>query len=139
MMKEYYPAEYEKVKQEVGGLAENLRKVTEETEGTIKQDITQEYEQAKGVVHEFAEHLREATVNTEESLKRDITDEYNQIKSDLHKYKDEKLQTIDRNVSGIIEEVARDVIGKTMTAKDHEELILRSLEKIKSSTNFKDL
>jgi len=40
---------------------------------------------------------------------------------------------------GMMEEVARDVLGKTMTAKDHEELILRSLDGIKRTTNLKEL
>jgi hypothetical protein len=30
-------------------------------------------------------------------------------------------------------------LGKTMNSHDHEEMILRSLENIKRSTNFKEL
>ena len=131
--------QYENLKNEVGGLADGLKKVTEETETKIKEDINHEYEEARNVVHNFAESLKKATIETENTLKQDVKNEYDQIKQELHDYKKEKLHKVDEMALGMMEEVARDVLGKTMTAKDHEELILRSLDGIKRTTNLIEL
>ena len=49
------------------------------------------------------------------------------------------MEMIDKVALGVLEEVARDVIGKTMSVKDHEELILKSLDNIKNSSRFKEI
>lgn len=131
--------QYEQLKNEVGGLSESLRHVTEETENKIKEDINKEYEEAKGVVHQFADSLRQATVETEKTLKQDVQNEYRQIKTELENYKKQRMDHLDKTMNGMLEEVARDVLGKIMNSKDHEEFIVRSLDNIKRSTNFKDL
>jgi len=132
-------AQYGKVQGEIDGLAEKLRAVTQETENKIKQELGQEYEQARQAVHEFADRLKQATIETENTLKQDVKSEYDQIKKDLQDYRKDRMQKIDHAVTGMMEEVARDVLGKTMNAKDHEELIIRSLEGIKRTTKLKEL
>ena len=49
------------------------------------------------------------------------------------------MKKFDNVLKIMLEDVARDVLGKTMNSKDHEEIILKSLESIKRSTNLKQL
>lgn len=138
-IKEKLVGEYDIVKNEVALLAENLKKITSETEVDLKQNIGTEYEEAKTVIHDFAEHLRQAAINTEENLKKDITQEFETVKKYLDDYKVQRMQAVDGAIRGVLEEVSRDVLGKTLNTSDHESLILKALDQIKNTTRFKEL
>lgn len=131
--------EYQSLKEEVGGIAEGIKSVTQETEALIKGDITKEYESAKIAVHDFSASLKEAALETENSIREDIRREFEGVKREIGIYRDERYKKIDSAVGGMLEEVARDVIGKTMNTKDHEGLIIKSLDSIKRTTNLKEL
>ena len=142
--------QYNLVETEIANFANTIKAISNETGDNLKSELNQEYTQAKAVVsslsgelkkvvEETGNELKKAVEETENELKQGVKAEYDQIRQELDNYKKDRYQKIDGVVRGMLEEVARDVLGKTMNAKDHEELIIRSLDSIKRTTNLKEL
>ena len=138
-MQESLGGQYGLIENEIKGLSEGLKAATAEAANKIKEDVAKESEAAKEVVHNFAGDLKRVAEETENTLKEGVKGEFDKVREEIAAYKEERVKKIDDSAKGVLEEVARDVLGKTMNAQDHEELILKSLDSIKRSTNLKEL
>jgi hypothetical protein len=56
--------------------------------------------------------------------------------TDIETYKKNQMEGIDETVAGIVEKVAPDVIGKSISMEDHIELVWKSLERAKKEGLF---
>jgi len=70
--------------------------------------------------------------SVEEMLKNRIIESEKQIED----YKNEKLRELDENIYKIINEVAKNTIGKTIDLSTHEELVTKSLRQAKRDGLF---
>lgn len=131
--------QYDVVQNEIAGLSESIKGVTAEAISLIKNNLAGESNEVKNVIHNFSETLKKAALDTEVLLRQEVKNEYQKVREELASYKQGRLEKIDNALSGMLEEVARDVLGKTMSMKDHEEMIMKSLESIKKSANLKEL
>ncbi len=127
------------VNKEISSFASKINQLAMTTEQKITSEITKEYSIARDSIHKFTTDLSKIIQNAENDLRGGIKAEFDQVRKDLDQYKNDRYAKIDQIVRGVLEEVARDVLGKTMNAKDHEELIMKSLESIKKTTNLKEL
>ncbi len=58
------------------------------------------------------------------------------MQKELDAYKANRLKEIEKNIELIIQKVARDVLNKSITPEDHQNLIIEALEKAKNEGTF---
>lgn len=99
----------------------------------------------------LVEAMREGTVLHLESLKKFILGQEAQInkqteyivgaivkraQGEIQTYKENQMEGIDAEVQAIIDRVAPEVLGKTISLEDHEQLVWKALEKAKREGIF---
>lgn len=73
------------------------------------------------------------TVNKQIELK--IQEENKRAQKAVEEYKIEQIKKIDKRVFDILQALTRDILGRSLTLKDHEELIQKALVQMKSDMN----
>lgn len=75
--------------------------------------------------------VKEAILGVEEGVRKTVEDEYAQVKTDLETYKKQKMAEIDAKVKEILPVVLKDVVTKSLSPSQQEELVLNALENAK--------
>ncbi len=95
----------------------------------------------------FEDQLRVFTLDVEKTFKdkldtlanllRDQTlQEFTIVQKELTDYKQAKMREIDERVKRIVKTAAAEVVGKTLSLADHQDLIMKALEKAKREGVF---
>lgn len=58
------------------------------------------------------------------------------VQTDIETYKNNQMEGIDETVAGIVEKVAPEVIGKSISMEDHADLVWKALERAKKEGLF---
>ena len=87
-------------------------------------------------VKEFSNALKSSTYESQKLVEQKIQNEYELAKKEIQAYKDTTITRLDTLSREIIRQVTHEIVGKSMTVEDHEELIKKSLEKIIQSSEF---
>lgn len=90
-----------------------------------------------GEVKNFKESMENLTLSSQNLVREKIKADYQTAQKDILNYKNEQLRKIDSRIYYLLERISNLVIGKTINLSDHEDLILKSLEKAKKEGMFK--
>jgi F0F1-type ATP synthase membrane subunit b/b' len=103
----------------------------------VFQSVSKEIEvDATEEIKNFRESMQKLTTSSEDEIRKKIDTDYESLKVEMENYKKEKLQKIDREIYGLLEEISKLVLGKAINLSDHEDLIERSIEKAKKEGIF---
>lgn len=119
---EDYKKSFEKEKEEYMGKLEDTFKALVSI--SIKQ------------VDEFSKKLTKDTLNSEVFIGAKIQEQIDQAEKDISEYKQRKLSQLDSSIAHVIEKVASQVIGKTLSLSEHERLVLEAFEQAKKENMF---
>lgn len=97
---------------------------------TISKDIEKD---VKIGAEDFRKVLEMETVGAEKAVARRVQDEFGVIEKQIQEYKLEKMNEIKSTAEVLLDQVVRDVFGKGLAIKDHEQLIIRSLDRAKGT------
>ena len=103
--------------------------IISQTSGAFKEEVMSE-------ISKFEDVLHKETVETESELKEEVTKEYEGIKKELEEYKKNKLSYIDENIYDIISQVTKEILGKSLSVAEHEDIVIRLLEEAKRKSKF---
>jgi F0F1-type ATP synthase membrane subunit b/b' len=73
---------------------------------------------------------------TREEFDKKMNEEFENVKQQLEAYKQNQLKRVNEQINKIIVQVVREVLGRSITTTDHEQLILESLEQAKKEGVF---
>lgn len=90
-------------------------------------------------VKKFKSIIEGETIASRKVLKEKIDREYLIAKKDVDTYKENELKMIEDNIYEILEKVASMVIGKAIKASEHEELIIKALNRAKENGVFNNV
>jgi dGTP triphosphohydrolase len=91
----------------------------------------------KAELEDFKEILRKETFSSQKIVEGKIEQDYQIVEKELEAYRTEKLKKIEDQIYNIIQNVSKEVLGKTLTLQEHEQLVIDALEKAKKEgTNF---
>jgi len=82
------------------------------------------------------QELSKDLVGTQSQFKVAMDTAYKNMLADLENYKKAKMVKVDESITEAIEEIAKEVIARSIPVEDHEELILKSLEQAKKEGLF---
>jgi F0F1-type ATP synthase membrane subunit b/b' len=99
----------------------------------ISKDIEK---QSMDEVKNFREILEKETIGSEKIVAEKIEKDYLQMKQELSLYKANKFKQLDSMVNQVLQSVAKQVIGKTLNLRDHQDLVIAALEKAKKEGVF---
>ncbi|MBL7078034.1 hypothetical protein ISS42_00015 [Candidatus Shapirobacteria bacterium] len=124
--------EGQKTKEEMGRLKFKL--LGEEEKLLEKDKIRQVFSKKleKFLSLQFFEFKKEAKLLTS----RGVKEAYQAMIKEINEEKGKRRQKLDEEIVLIIEEVAKDVLGRSFSLQEHEELIFKALEKAKKRGVF---
>ncbi|MBI4089084.1 MAG: hypothetical protein HY424_00045 [Candidatus Levybacteria bacterium] len=106
----------------------------------IFQNISKDIEvDAMGEIKNFKNSLEKLTIASEDLVKKKIDANYEAVKKRIENYKQEKLRKIDDEIYVLLEKISKLVLGKALNLSEHEDLILKSLEKTKKEGVFEEI
>ncbi len=110
------------------GLLKNLEKDS----NTILTQIAKELEKkALTEVEDFQKSLEMETIHAQDIVKQKLEERYKNLDKDIEAYRDTKLKKIDENIYQLLNQIIKDVLGKSITLETHKELVLRALNEAK--------
>lgn len=95
---------------------------------TISKDVEKD---VKTGAEDFRKVLEMETVGVQKAVAKRVQDEFSVIEEQIQEYKSEKIKEIEAKSEVLLDKVVREVFGKGLTIKDHEQLIIRSLDQAK--------
>lgn len=95
----------------------NLEKITHEVEETVSREM-----------QDFTKTLKSETVDAHAIMQERIEQEYAKAEQDIDTYKKQQIAKIDASVYPLLKKVINLVIGKSLTAQDHELLVTEAIE-----------
>ncbi|MEK7173516.1 MAG: hypothetical protein AAB710_00350 [Patescibacteria group bacterium] len=94
---------------------------------------------AKQTLDMFETYLKEQTVGYKQAMEKKIEELRSQTNEYVNEYKKEKLKRVDKAIREIIVSVAKNVIARSITIKEHNELLIRALDQAKKESFFSHL
>ena len=88
-------------------------------------------------IKNFKESMQKLTTLSQREVGRKIDADYEVAKKEIESYKKEELIRIDSGIYELLEEMAKEVLGKALSLAEHEDLIEKSLEKAKKEGVFR--
>lgn len=90
-------------------------------------------------LEDFRKILRTETVESQEVISKKISEEFERAQKEIENYKTGRIDKIDKEISTVVSVISKDVLGKTITPREHEEIILEALENAKKDGLFAEL
>ncbi|MCH7640754.1 hypothetical protein IID22_00950 [Patescibacteria group bacterium] len=115
------------------GLIEDAKVKTGELIKTLGEDIKTE---AHLEVEAMRDSLRREIEKAQAATKAAIDEAYAKVERDIEGYKKKRLTQLDSEIFEIIRLVSEEVLGKTLSTKEHEDTIIKSLEDAKKQNVF---
>lgn len=79
-------------------------------------------------MQDFTKTLKGETIDTHTIMQERIEQEYAKAEEEIEKYKEEQMKKIDASLYPILKNVISLVVGKSLTAADHEELVTQAIQ-----------
>jgi hypothetical protein len=87
-------------------------------------------------VGEFQEELRNAALQSQVDVGEQTRAEYEKMRQDVREYKKKRLAEIDAGIYRIIARALTDILGKTLSLEEHQDLVIKLLEDAKRRADF---
>lgn len=118
-----------------GDFLESYQKILKELKkdninmfSNISKDIERE---AVNEVKDFKEILQKETVESQKIVEQKIEEEYEKVRKGVEEYKSTQLGKVDDSIYKIIACISEELIGKALSQQEHQDLVLKALEKAK--------
>lgn len=82
-------------------------------------------------IGEFRQAMELETVQSQQVVAAKIQQQYDQLQQELDEAKKKKLTDLDSQIHTIVADVAKQVVGKVVPIKEHEQLIIAALQEAK--------
>lgn len=86
-------------------------------------------------IKELREDIAKERQAVGKQIELKIQEENKRAQKAIEEYKIEQIKKIDKRVFDILQALTRDILGRSLTLKDHEELIQKALAQMKSDMN----
>lgn len=119
------------------GELEEVAKREKEAIHRTSDALIREYQGVMEKVEEdIAEEARTEVVSIHKELDKRMEEQYAKLEQEIAAYKAQSLAKIDASIYRVLGEVAKRVIGKTLSFDDHQELVMKALEEAKKDELF---
>lgn len=114
-------------------LLETIRDDDVEILNTISERIVKD---TKSGMADLRKTLVEESLHAEKVIQQKIDHELEKIEKDMQIYRANRMAQIDEDVDTLVKRIAKDVLAKSLTERDHQEIIREALDKAKKEGFF---
>ncbi len=82
-------------------------------------------------IGEFREALESERIFMHKQLEVKVEEEYKNVKKHIEDYKAEQMKKIEKRVFDILHDLVLDILGKSLSLKEHEDLVQKALVRMK--------
>ncbi len=93
-------------------------------------------EEADSEINNFGRLLLDEKKHSEEGIKKEVEIEMLKVKKEIEAYKAEKLAKVKESIHTVVEKLAEELLGQSLTIKDQEQFLIKSLEQAKKEGVF---
>ncbi len=86
---------------------------------------------ARTDLEKYRELINAQTFEAEKIAQQRIKEEYIKLEKEIQERKTQRLHELDENIYRILSLISKDIIGKSLSFSDHEELVLKALDDAK--------
>lgn len=90
-------------------------------------------------IGEFREALESERIFMHKQLESRVDEEYKKAQKHIETYKEEQMKKVEKRVFDILHELVRDVLGSSLSFKEHEDLVQKSLMQMKTELSSNEL
>ena len=83
-------------------------------------------------IGEFREALESERIFMHKQLEGKVKEEYERVQKDIKDYKEDQMKKIEKRVFDILHSLARDILGRSLSLKEHEDLVQKALVQMKT-------
>ena len=87
-------------------------------------------------IKDFKNALETETINIEKAVGEKIASRYDEVRQEVEDYKAKQIAAVDQKINKVLLEIAQNLLGKTINARDHQELVIKALEEAKQNGLF---
>lgn len=114
------------------GFSELLKQIEEEDINLFK-SVTKDIENITSTeVRGFEKRLHDETIGQQNTIDQKVKEAFERANQEIETYKKEKMEAVDKQVFSLLQQVAKDVLGKRLTNEDHRQLIMDALKRAKT-------
>lgn len=128
------------VRQSNQNFEKNLGAVSERELEALRQAVEAARQEILEVSKNISKDVSSATQTTFEQLRASYTQQlekaFESTKADLEKYKKQKEEEIDKKVLAFIKDISAEVLGKSLTQRQHTQLVIKALEEARKKHVF---
>lgn len=118
-------------------VTDEIEKLIEDTSLEFKSEIHQSLTKSAQVIEKqmtdaleaFRQDLATKAASFEETFAKKVDEEFTGVSKELEEYRKKRFDEINQEVERLIKDITQEALGRTLTPKDHEELVLKALEK----------
>lgn len=96
--------------------------------GNISKDVANI---AKDEVSDFKEVLQKETVESQKIVEEKIEEAYKNAEKSVEEYKTKQIEHIQEKLLDVVKDATEEIIGKSLSLDDHNDLVIQALEKAK--------
>jgi F0F1-type ATP synthase membrane subunit b/b' len=101
-----------------------IEKIKSEIQERILKEIEKE-------IKKLSESISKKTEQIYQSAAQSVNEEVIQAQEYIKNYKEKKIKEINKKVYQIINDISKEIIGKSISMREHEDLVIRALEDAK--------
>ena len=128
-------------KQEIDNAIKAVVAEIQKEGGAIANDFTKEYsislkslsgeslKEFQNIMNQLQADLKKQNKNFQDTL-------IPEIEKEIEEYKKTRMQEIDKTVNEIVQKAAQEILNKSMSLSDHQNVVIQSLEKAKKEGVF---
>lgn len=125
--------EYQKIMEQVkvqviNSATQNSQKANDESVALIEELK----KSAMSNINQLSVNLQQSISQQQSVLQQKMNVEFASISKAVEEYKEKRLQFVEEQITEMVVQTAKEVIGKSLSLQEHENLIMESLEKAKS-------
>lgn len=96
-------------------------------------DIRSEFlSEARSAVEDFEKLIRQDMNSVRSQVSNAVAASEKAAEAEIQEFKRAKIEEVSKMTQGIIEKVAQEALGRSLTREDHRDLIMKALERAKS-------
>jgi len=88
------------------------------------------------LLKQIKEKTEQELLGSQQSMQKKIQDEFSKSQVEINEYKRHQMQHVDQSINDMVGKISEDVLGKAISLRDHQQLILQSLEQAKKEGMF---
>ncbi len=89
-------------------------------------------------IEEFRKMLEQQSIFIHKEVDKKVNEEYKTAQKHIEDYKLDQMKKVDKHVFDILHTLTRDVLGRSLSLKDHQDLIQKALVQMKMEMNSEE-